>query len=129
MKKEEIKTNHAPAAIGPYSQAVRAGRFIFLSGQIPIEPSTGEIASGGAGAQTRQVLRNLQSVLEAAGGTLNNIVKTTVYLKDISNLQEMNSAYAEFFKAPYPARATIEAARLPKNVEIEIEAVAVVGEK
>ena len=129
MKKEEIKSRRAPGAIGPYSQGIRMGRFLFLSGQIPIEPSSGEVLSTEIGAQTRQVLKNLQGVLEEAGASMKDVVKTTVYLKNLSNFTEMNGVYGEFFTAPYPARATVEVSALPKGVEVEIDAIAVVGDE
>lgn len=129
MKKEEIKTERAPKAIGPYSQGVKIGRHLFLSGQIPIEPSSGEVLTGSVEAQTRQVLKNLQAVLEEAGATLKDVVKTTVYLKDLSAFAEMNSVYAEFFSAPYPARATVGVNALPKGSGVEIDAIAVIGDE
>ncbi len=129
MIKQGIKTDKAPAAIGPYSQGVRIGRFIFLSGQIPVEPATGETVTGDIVAQTRQVLHNLQAVLEEAGASMNDVVKTTVYLKDIAQFGDMNGVYGDFFKPPYPARATVEAARLPKGVDIEIDAIAAVSDE
>lgn len=128
MSKKEIRTKGAPEAIGPYSQGVRAGRHLFLSGQIPIEPSTGSVSSGGIDAQTRQVLRNLQAVLEAEGASLKDVVKTTVYLTDLSAFAAMNSVYGEFFTAPYPARATVGVSALPKGVGVEIDAIAVIGD-
>ena len=129
MKKEEIKTERAPKAIGPYSQGVKIGRHLFLSGQIPIEPTSGEVLSGSVEAQTRQVLKNLQAVLEEAGATLNDVVKTTVYLRDLSAFAEMNSVYGEFFSAPYPARATVGVSALPKGSGVEIDAIAVIGDE
>ena len=129
MKKEEIKTERAPKAIGPYSQGVKIGRHLFLSGQIPIEPSSGEVLAGSVEAQTRQVLENLQAVLEEAGATLKDVVKTTVYLKDLSAFAEMNSVYGEFFTAPYPARATVGVTALPKGSGVEIDAIAVIGDE
>lgn len=129
MIKQEIKTYKAPAAIGPYSQGVRMGRFIFLSGQIPISPATGEIVDGDIVVQTRQALRNMQAVLEEAGASMNDVVKTTVFLKDIAQFGDMNGVYEDFFKPPYPARATVEVARLPKGVDIEIDAIAVVSDE
>lgn len=128
MKKEEIKTAQAPRAIGPYSQGVRMGRFVFLSGQIPIEPLSGEIVPGDIVPQTRQVLKNLQKILEEAGGSLKDVVKTTVFMKDLSKFADMNSVYGEFFTAPYPARATVEVKALPKSVDVEIDAIAVMGD-
>ncbi len=129
MIKEEIKTDKAPLAIGPYSQGVRIGRFLFLSGQIPVEPASGTVVEGGITAQTRQVLKNLQSVLNAAGFRLKDVVKTTVFLKDLSCFADMNGVYGEFFSAPFPARATVEVSALPKGVEVEIDAIAVVGDE
>ena len=125
MSKSAVKSQKAPQAVGPYSQAIKAGGFIFLSGQIPIDPATGTLIQGGVAAETRQVLRNLEAVLKDAGASLNDVVKTTVYLKDISKFSEMNNVYAEFFREPYPARATVEARDLPKGAQVEIDAVAV----
>ena len=129
MVKEEIKTNRAPQAIGPYSQGVRIGRHLFLSGQIPIEPMTGEVVPGDITAQTRQVLVNLKAVLEAGGAGLKDVVKTTVYLKDLARFSDMNGIYAEFFAPPYPARATVGVRELPRGVEGEIDAIAVLGDE
>nr|MBA4185097.1 RidA family protein [Acidobacteriota bacterium] len=111
--KETISTEKAPGAIGPYSQAVKAGNMIFCSGQIPIDPTTGEFVSNNVAEQTHQVLTNLSAVLEAAGTSLNNVVKTTVFLADMNDFTEMNEIYAEFFNDNKPARATVQAARLP----------------
>lgn len=124
--KEIIRTSKAPEAIGPYSQAVKAGNFLFTSGQIPINPKTGDIVEGGTGKQTEQVLRNLKAVLEAGGASLASVVKTTVFLKDMADFTAMNSVYAEYFVENQPARSTIQAARLPKDVSVEIEAIAVI---
>ncbi len=123
--KKEIKTQNAPAAIGPYSQAIEANGFIFVSGQIAIDPSTGDLSTGDVEEQTRLVLTNLNSVLEAAGSSLENVVKCTVFLQDMNDFSKMNAVYDEFFNAPYPARAAVEVARLPKDVKVEIEAIAV----
>jgi len=128
MKIEQIVTNEAPSAIGPYSQAVRAGGFVFISGAIPLEPDTGEVTEGGIEEQTRRVLKNLKAVLAGAGLGLADVVKTTVYLSDISLFADMNRVYGEFFSPPYPARATVEVSRLPKDVALEIEAVALSGD-
>lgn len=128
MVKEEVRTALAPKAIGPYSQAVRIGRYIFLSGQIPIEPVSGELVDGGVGLQTRQVLKNLQAVVDASGTSLRDVVKTTVYLTDLSTFSEMNAMYAEFFTEPYPARATVGVSALPKGAAVEIDAIVVAGD-
>ncbi|MBI5560346.1 MAG: RidA family protein [Deltaproteobacteria bacterium] len=128
MDKKEVKTKMAPAAIGPYSQAVRAGNLIFVSGQIPVDPSSGEVTGGGIGKQTRRVLENLKAILEEEGVGLEDVVKTTVYLADLSGFKEMNEVYAEFFVPPYPARATVGVSALPKGAGIEIDATAVTGE-
>ncbi len=127
MGKTEIKTGSAPKAIGPYSQGVSVGKQLFLSGQIPIDPATGEVIGGSVAEQTRRVLTNLKGVLEEAGSSMDDIVKTTVYMRDLSAFAEMNAVYGEFFAAPYPARATVEVGGLPKGVAIEIDAVAVKG--
>jgi len=122
--KQEVKTEKAPKAIGPYSQAIIAGGFIFASGQIPLIPATGELNTGTTADQTRQVLQNLSAVLEAAGSSLADVVKATVYLKDMNDFAQMNAVYGEFFKSPFPARAAVEVARLPKDVKVEVEAIA-----
>ena len=123
--KQIIATDRAPRAIGPYSQAVRAGNLVFASGQIPIDPATGEFVAGGIAEQTDQVLRNLTSVFAAAGVELNQIVKTTVFLADMEDFAAMNEVYGRFFGAQPPARATVQAARLPRDARVEIEAIAV----
>lgn len=123
--KEIIATDHAPRAIGPYSQAVRAGKMLFASGQIPIDPATGEFVAGGIAEQTEQVLKNLTAVFEAAGVGMNQIVKTTVFLVDMNDFTAMNEVYARFFGEAPPARATVQAARLPRDAKVEIEAIAV----
>lgn len=124
--KEIIATDKAPGAIGPYSQAVKAGNLVFCSGQIPIDPATGEFVSDDVAEQTRQVLINLSAVLEAAGTGLHNVVKTTVFLADMNDFAAMNEVYAEFFSENKPARATVQAARLPKDARVEIECIALV---
>ena len=124
MTKEIISTDKAPGAIGPYSQAVKAGGMVFCSGQIPIDPSTGEFVSGGVAEQTRRVLLNLSAVLDAAGSGLGDVVKTTVFLADMADFVSMNEVYAEFFSENKPARATVQAARLPRDARVEIECVA-----
>lgn len=120
-----IETERAPRAIGPYSQAVRAGTMIFASGQIPIDPATAEFVPGGITEQTEQVLRNISAVFEAAGASLNQVVKTTVFLADMDDFAAMNEVYARFFGQNRPARATVQAARLPRDAKVEIEAIAV----
>jgi 2-iminobutanoate/2-iminopropanoate deaminase len=125
--KDIIATDRAPRAIGPYSQAVRAGELIFASGQIPIDPVTGEFVPGGIAEQTEQVLRNLTAVFEAAGVTMNQVVKTTVFLANMDDFAAMNEVYGRFFGVEPPARATVQAARLPRDARVEIEAIALVG--
>lgn len=127
MTKQSITSNRAPEAIGPYSQAVRAGGFIFCSGQIAMVPVTGELISGDIGAQTKRVLENLKAVLEAAGADLSQVVKCTVYLDDMDDFAAMNEVYGRFFSKDPPARAAVEVSRLPKGVGVEIEAMAFVG--
>lgn len=127
--KEIIKTEHAPNAIGPYSQAVRANGFVFCSGQIPLDPQTGRFVEGGIQEQTEQVLRNLMAVLEAAGTTLDRVVKTTVFLSNLNDFGAMNEVYARFFEDACPARSTVEASRLPRDARVEIEAIALVGKE
>ena len=126
MNITEIKTEQAPMAIGPYAQAIKADSFIYTSGQIPLDPKSGTVVTGDITIQTKQVLNNLHAVLTAGSSGLFDVVKTTVFLKDMKDFAKFNEAYAEFFSAPYPARSTVEVARLPKDVLIEIEAVAVV---
>ena len=123
--KKEIKTDKAPKAIGPYSQAIVANGFVFASGQIAVDPATGELNQGSLEDQARQVLKNLTAVLEAAGSSMDHVVKANVYLQDMNDFSRMNVVYAEFFKPPYPARAAVQVARLPRDVKIEIEAVAI----
>ena len=123
--KEIIRTANAPKAIGPYSQAVRVDNFLFTSGQIPIDPGTGEIIEGDTGKQTEQVLKNLKAVLEAGGASLDSVVKTTVFLKDMADFAVMNAVYAGYFVENQPARSAVQVARLPKDVSVEIEAIAV----
>lgn len=122
-----VKTDGAPEAIGPYSQAVKAGGFVFCSGQIPLNPETMTLVGETVGEQTSQVLKNLGEVLKAAGSEVGNIVKTTVFLKDMNDFVEMNNVYAKFFGEHKPARATVEVARLPKDVLVEIECTAQVA--
>ena len=127
MNKQAIATSLAPSAIGPYSQAIRAGNLLFVSGQIPIDPATGKIIEDKTiQAQTRRVLQNLTAIVRAAGGGPENIVRTTVFLRNMSEFAEMNAVYGEFFKLTPPSRSTVEAARLPRDVSIEIDCIAVI---
>jgi 2-iminobutanoate/2-iminopropanoate deaminase len=120
-----ISTKEAPQAIGPYSQAVRANGFVFTSGQIAIEPATQQVIAGDVGAQTEQVLRNLSAVLEAAGSGLGKVVRSTVFLKNMADFAAMNEIYGKFFNVTPPARSTVEVARLPKDVLVEIDVIAI----
>ena len=125
MEKKLIETDKAPKAIGPYSQAVAAGDFIFLSAQIPINPGTGELVTGSIEEQAERVIRTLELVLEAAGSSLDMVVKTTVYLAAMSDFAAMNEIYESYFGGSKPARATVEVSRLPKDVKIEMDAIAI----
>lgn len=124
--KEIVSTDKAPGAIGPYSQAVKTGNMVFCSGQIPIDTATGEFVSDDVAEQTEQVLKNLSAVLEAAGSNLNNVVKTTVFLADMNDFAAMNEVYAKYFSENKPARATVQAARLPKDARVEIDCIALI---
>ena len=124
--REIVSTDKAPGAIGPYSQAIKTGGMIFCSGQIPIDPVTGEFVSNDIAEQTEQVLKNLSAVLEAGGTDLGNVVKTTVFLSDMSDFAAMNEVYGRYFSENKPARATVQAARLPRDAKVEIECIAVV---
>ncbi len=126
MPKQVITTANAPAAIGPYSQAIRVGNMVFTSGQIPLHPQTGEIVGETAAEQARQVLHNLRAVLQAAGASLQDVVKTTIFLTDLAQFAAVNAVYAEFFPNDPPARSTVQVTALPRGVQVEIEAVAVV---
>lgn len=123
---EVVSTTKAPQAIGPYSQAIKHNGLVYVSGQIPLDPSTMTVLTGSTAEQTKQVIENLKAILEAAGTSLNNTLKTTVFLRDMNDFDEMNKVYAEYFTAHRPARATIQVARLPKDVAVEIELVAAV---
>src|SRR5262252_632387 len=123
--KEIIATERAPQAIGPYSQAVRVGNLVFASGQIPIDPATGEFVAGGIAEQTEQVLKNVTAVFAAANVGMNQVVKTTVFLLDMNDFKAMNEVYGKFFGENRPARSTVQAARLPRDARVEIEAIAV----
>ncbi|MCX8160437.1 MAG: RidA family protein [Candidatus Saccharicenans sp.] len=122
--KKAINTDRAPRAIGPYSQAIKSNGFIFVSGQIPLDPVRGEIAGASIEEQTHQVLKNIQAILEAAGSSMSEVVKATVYLADLNDFSRMNAVYAQYFPEPFPARAAFQVARLPRDVKIEIEVVA-----
>jgi 2-iminobutanoate/2-iminopropanoate deaminase len=126
VEKKVIQTEKAPKAIGPYSQAIQAGNFLFLSGQIPLDPKTGELVKGDIRKQTQQVLENIKGVLESQGLGMEDIVKATIFLKDIGNFNQVNEVYATYFPSPPPARSTIEVARLPRDADIEIEAIALI---
>jgi 2-iminobutanoate/2-iminopropanoate deaminase len=123
-----VKTDKAPSAIGPYSQAIKAGGFVFASGQIAIDPQTGEFISGSVAEQTEQVMKNLSALLQASGSSLAHVVKTTVFLADMKDFPVMNEVYAKFFTSEPPARATVAAAGLPRDARVEIEAVALLAE-
>lgn len=125
--RETVRTDKAPAAIGPYSQGILCGGFLFCSGQIPLDPGTGKMVDGGIEAQTERVLRNLEAVLAAGGSSLAAVVKTTVYLADLGDFPAMNAVYGRFFPADAPARATVQAARLPAGARVEIDAIASAG--
>jgi len=126
--KSLVRTDKAPQAIGPYSQGVRVscGELLFLSGQIPLEPASGEVVKGGVEAQTQQVLKNLEEILKAGGSSLDSVLKTTVYLRNLDDFPKMNAVYQQFFPKDPPARSTVEVSRLPRQVEVEIDAIAVV---
>src|SRR5687767_6546807 len=124
MEKQGVSTGAAPVAIGPYSQAIRSGDFVFLSGQIPLDPATGERVSGGIEEQTQRVMNDMGAVLAAAGAPFENVVKTTIYLADLSDFGAVNGVYATYFGQPAPARATVQVAALPKGARVEIDATA-----
>jgi 2-iminobutanoate/2-iminopropanoate deaminase len=127
VTREIVSTNNAPAAIGPYSQAIRfQGQMIYTAGQIPIDPATGQVVGVSISEQTERVIRNLAGILDAAGSSLNNVVKTTVYLKNMSEFADMNAVYGRYFDADPPVRSTVEVSRLPKDVLVEIECLALV---
>ena len=124
MTLQIINTDRAPAAIGPYSQAVVAGGMLYVSGQIPLDPKTGEVVSGGISAQTKQVLENLKAVVEAAESGMDKVVKVTIYITDMQQFSVVNEIYGNYFSAPFPARACVEVSQLPKGVEVEMDAIA-----
>lgn len=125
-QRDVISTPNAPQAIGPYSQAIRAGQFVYTAGQIPLDPATGNLVSGDIQVQTRRVMQNLEAILQASGSNLGQVVKTTVFMQDLGEFAQMNAVYAEFFPATPPARSTVQVAGLPKGARIEIECVAIV---
>ena len=125
--RQAVSTESAPKAIGPYSQGVRAGNLVFVSGQIPLDPATGTLVNGDIAAQTHRVFANLRAILEAGGASLEHVVRTTVYLADMNDFAAMNEVYATYFSTPAPARATVQAARLPKDARIEIDVIASLG--
>ena len=127
MLKKEIATKAAPAALGPYSQGIQAGSLVFVSGQLALVPETAELLDGSIGEQTVQIMKNIEAILAEAGTTLDSIVKTTIFLTDLGDFQEVNKAYGGFFDAAPPARATIQVAALPLGAQVEIEAVAIIG--
>ncbi|MCX7872555.1 MAG: RidA family protein [Verrucomicrobiae bacterium] len=122
--KRAVNTKEAPAAVGPYSQAVREGEFLFCAGQIPLDPQTGSIVGNDIKTQTEQVLKNVEAILKSEGLTFANVVKTTVFMTDLSEFPQMNEVYAKFFQTPYPARSTIQVAALPRGAKVEIEVIA-----
>lgn len=126
VARRAVETADAPKAIGPYSQAIVANGFVYTAGQVGIDPKTGAMVDGGIVEQTERVLKNIAAVLKASGTSLDNVVKTTVYLADINDFTKMNEVYAKYFKAPFPARSTVQVARLPRDAKVEIEAVAVI---
>jgi 2-iminobutanoate/2-iminopropanoate deaminase len=128
LLKEPVKTSNAPAALGPYSQAIKVGGMVYTSGQVAIDPETGEFIGGGISEQTDRVLKNVAAVLEAAGSSLDRVVKTLVFLADMDDFAAMNEVYGKFFPGAPPARSTVQAARLPRDARVEIEAVALVAE-
>ena len=124
MPRKAIQTDRAPKAIGPYSQAVRVGQLLFVSGQVPLDPATGDMVTGDIAAQTRRVFENLGAVLKAGGRSFNDVVRTTVFLADMNDFAEVNRIYGTYFSEPYPARATVQVARLPKDARVEIDVIA-----
>ena len=127
MPKEVIVSEKAPKPVGPYSQAVKAGNFLFISGQLPINPATGEIVRGNFEEAVKVVLENVKSIVEEAGGTMDDIVKVTVYMRDLNLFSKFNEIYSQYFKGKYPARVVIEVSKIPKDADLEVEAIAYVG--
>ena len=126
-KLSSVSTGSAPKALGPYSQAIQAGQFLFVSGQVPIDPATGQLVEGSIADQTRRALENIGAILKAGGASFQHVVRTTVYLADLGDFAAMNEVYATFFTAPQPARSTIQAARLPRDARIEVDVIAFLG--
>ena len=124
--RQSVSTQSAPAAIGPYSQAIRAGSLLFVSGQIPLDPATGSLVDGDISAQTHRVFKNLAAILEAAGASFDHVVRATVYLADMNDFAIVNEVYGTYFSSPAPARATVQAARLPRDARVEIDVIAVI---
>ena len=127
MSRQPISTERAPAAIGPYSQAVRAGGTVYLSGQIPLDPATGQLVQADIGTETRRVFDNLRAVCEAAGGSLEHVARVGIYVMDLADFAQVNAVMAEYFQAPYPARSTIQVAGLPRGARVEVDAVMHLG--
>ena len=127
MTRSTVSTAEAPGAVGPYVQGVRAGDFLFVSGQVALDPATGQLVEGGVEAQTERALKNVRAILEAGGSSLDRVVKATVYLTDLGEFETMNRVYATFFGDSRPARVTVEVSRLPRNAKVEIDAIAIVG--
>ena len=125
VKRSRVTTQNGPSAIGPYSQAIVAGELVFVSGQIPLDPATGKLVEGTIAAQTDRVMQNLKGILEAAGSSLDKVVRTTVFLTDLNDFEELNRAYGTWFTGDPPARATVQVSRLPKGVAVEIDAIAI----
>lgn len=123
MNKQEIRTADAPGAIGPYSQGIRVGNLVFTSGQIPLDPKSGEVVGSDIVSQTEQVLENLSAILKEAGSSLENVIKTTVFLKNMEDFAQMNEVYSNYFREPFPSRSAFQVAKLPRDVLVEIEAV------
>ena len=127
MPRTAIHSDHAPAAIGPYSQATRAGNLVFLSGQVPLDPATGNLVEGDIAAQARQAFDNIKAVVAAAGGSMDDIVRVGLYLTDLSQFAEVNAVMADYFSQPYPSRSTIEVSALPRGAQFEVDALMVLG--
>jgi len=125
--RELVTAAGAPPAIGPYSPALKVGNLLFLSGSIPLDPTSGQIVSGGIAEQTTQVLENIKTLLDAAGASFNNVARTTVFMTDLAEFAQMNEIYAKYFTAPFPARSTVQVVRLPRDVRVEIDVIAVLG--